>query len=61
MINKMCFEVYYVTIHQDIANHMNTYFCETGEKLQGAIPKSVYDYNRYLPIRVENTFFSFSY
>ena len=52
-INKMCFEGKYVTIDQDIANHMNTYFCEIGEKLQGAIPNSGYGYNRYLPIRVE--------
>ena len=56
-INKMCFEGKYITIDQDIANHMNTYFCEIDEKLQGAIPNSGYDYNRYLPIRVENTFF----
>ena len=56
-INKMCFEGKYITIDQDIANHMNSYFCEIGEKLQGVIPNSGYDYNRYLPIRVENTFF----
>ena len=56
-INKMCFEGKYVTIDQDIANHMNTYFCEIGEKLQVAIPNSGYDYNRYLLIRVESTFF----
>ena len=56
-INKMCFEGKYIIIDQDIANHMNTYFCEIGEKLQGAIPNSGYDYNWYFPIRVENTFF----
>ena len=55
-INKMCFEGKYITIDQAIANHMNTYFCEIGEKLQGFIPNSGYVYNRYLPIRVENTF-----
>ena len=51
----MCIGGKYFTINQDIANHMNTYFCEIGEKLQGAIPNSGYDYNRYLPTRVENT------
>ena len=56
-INKMCFEGKYVTIDQDIVNHMSTYFCEVGEKLQGAIPNSGYDYDRYLPIRVEDTLF----
>ena len=30
----MCFEGKYVTIYQDIANHMDTYFCEIGEKLR---------------------------
>ena len=56
-INKMCFDGKYDTIDQDIANHVNTYFCEIGEKLYGAIPNSGYDYDRYLPVRVENTFF----
>ena len=57
MINKMCFEGKYVTVDQDIANQMNIYFCEIGEKLQDAIPNLGYDYKRYLPITVENTFF----
>ena len=52
----MCFEGKFVTIDQDIANQMNTYFCEIGEKFQGAIPNSGYDYSRY-QIRVENTLF----
>ena len=37
----------YVTIDQDTANHMDTYFCEIDEKLQGAIQNSGYDYKRY--------------
>ena len=57
MINKMCFDGEYVTVDQDIANQMNMHFCEIGEKLQDAIPNLGYDYKRYLPIRVENTFF----
>ena len=57
MINKMCFDGKYVTVEQDIANQMNMHFCEIGEKLQDAIPNLGYDYKRYLPIRVENTFF----
>ena len=57
VINKMCFDGKYVTVDQDIANHINMYFCEIGEKLQDAIPDLGYDYKRYLPARVENTFF----
>ena len=57
MINKMCFDGKYVTVDQDFANQMNMHFCEIGEKLQDAIPNLGYDYKRYLPIRVENTFF----
>ena len=33
----MCFDCRYVTVDQDIAYHMNTHFCEIGEKLQDAI------------------------
>ena len=47
----------YVTVDQDVANLMNMYSCEIGEKLQDAIPNLGYDYKRYLLIRVENTFF----
>ena len=57
MINKMGFDGKYVTVDQDITNHMNMYFCEIGERLQDAIPDLGYDYKRYLPARVENTFF----
>ena len=57
VINKMCFDGKYVSVDQDIADHMNMYFCEIGEKLQDAIPDLGYDYKRYLPARVENTFF----
>ena len=53
----MCFDGKYVTVDKDIANHMNMYFCEIGEKLQDAIPDIGYDSKRYLPARVENTFF----
>ena len=38
MVNKMCFEGTYVAVDQDIANQMNMYFCEIGEKLHDAIP-----------------------
>ena len=58
MINKMCSEGKYVTVDQDIGNQMNIYFCEIGVKLQDAIPNLGYDYKRYLPIWVENTFSS---
>ena len=57
MIKKMYFEGKYVTVDQYITNQMNMYLCEIGEKLQDAIPNLGYDYKRYLPIRVENTFF----
>ena len=57
VLNKMCFDGKYVIVDQDIANHMNMYFCEIGEKLQDAIPDLGYDYKRYLPARVENIFF----
>ena len=57
MINKKCFDGKYVTVDQDIANHMNMYFCEIGEKLQDAISDLRYDYKRYLPARVDSTFF----
>ena len=38
VINKMCFDGKCVTVDQDIANHMNMYFCEIDKKLQDAIP-----------------------
>ena len=53
----MCFDGKYVTVDQDIANHMNMNFCEIGEKLQDTTLDLGYDYKRYLPARVENTFF----
>ena len=56
MVNKMCFEGTYGAVDQDIANQMNMYFCEIGEKLHDAIPNLGYDYKRYLPIRVETHF-----
>ena len=57
MINKMCFGGIYVTVDQDIANQINMHFCEIGEKLQNVNPNLGYDYKRYLPIRIESTFF----
>ena len=53
----MCFEGKYVNVDQDIANHMNMYFCKIGVKLQDAIPDLGIDCERYLSARVENTFF----
>ena len=38
VINKICVDGKSVTVDQDIANHINMYFCEIGEKLQDAIP-----------------------
>ena len=58
VINRMCFDGKYVTVDQDIANNMNMYFCEIGEKLQDL----GYDYKRYLPARVEiYSFFTYQH
>ena len=38
MINEMCFDGKYVTVDQDIANHMNMYFCEIWGKAPRLYP-----------------------
>ena len=56
----MRFDGKYVTMDQDVSNHLNMYFCEIGENLQCAIPDVGYDQKRYLPAGIENTFSSFT-
>ena len=56
-INKIFHQDKYITDTHDIANIMNTYFCEVGKKLQENMPKSGYAYRQYLPDRIESTFY----
>ena len=45
------------TDNKHITDSMNTYFCKTGSHLQQLMLNCGTEYNRYLPNRVNNTFF----
>ena len=55
--NRLLCDGKFSTDNKHITDSMNTYFCKTGSHLQQLMLNCGAEYNRYLPNRVNNTFF----
>ena len=56
-INKLLYDGNIITDDKLISDSMNSYFCNIGRHLQQLMPNCGKDYIRYLPDRINNTFF----
>ena len=56
-INKLLYDGNIITDDKLISDSMNSYFCNIGRHLQQLMPNCEKYYIRYLPDRINNTFF----